>query len=64
MLHPTRENAAVLFLDLQDEIVKNSRTVGQAMRRTALHRQLAKLRCQRFFRPSTGSAFWLTYSSR
>lgn len=27
MILPTRENAAVLFLDLQDEIVKNSRTV-------------------------------------
>jgi hypothetical protein len=27
MLIPTRENAAVLFLDLQDEIVKNSRTL-------------------------------------
>lgn len=27
MVLPTRENAAVLFLDLQDEIVKNSRTV-------------------------------------
>jgi hypothetical protein len=27
MLIPTRENAAVLFLDLQEEIVKNSRTV-------------------------------------
>lgn len=25
---PTRENAAVLFLDLQDEIVKNSRTLS------------------------------------
>jgi nicotinamidase-related amidase len=25
---PTRENAAVLFLDLQEEIVKNSRTVS------------------------------------
>ncbi len=24
---PTAENAAVLFLDLQEEIVKNSRTV-------------------------------------
>ncbi len=27
MLIPTRENAAVLFLDLQEEIMKNSRTV-------------------------------------
>jgi hypothetical protein len=27
MLIPTRDNAAVLFLDLQDEIVKNSRTL-------------------------------------
>ncbi len=27
MLQPTRENAAILFLDLQAEIVKNSRTV-------------------------------------
>jgi nicotinamidase-related amidase len=27
MLMPTRDNAAVLFLDLQDEIVKNSRTL-------------------------------------
>ncbi len=27
MLIPTRENAAVLFLDLQEEIVKNSRTL-------------------------------------
>ncbi len=44
---PTRENAAVLFLDLQDEIVKNSRTVPvERLRRTtgalaklaALHR--------------------------
>jgi nicotinamidase-related amidase len=26
MLIPTRDNAAILFLDLQDEIVKNSRT--------------------------------------
>jgi hypothetical protein len=28
MLIPTRDNAAVLFLDLQEEIVKNSRTVA------------------------------------
>jgi hypothetical protein len=44
---PTRENASVLFLDLQDEIVKNSRTVPiERLRRTtgalaklaALHR--------------------------
>ena len=27
MITPTRENAAVLFLDLQEDIVKNSRTV-------------------------------------
>lgn len=27
MMIPTRENAAVLFLDLQEEILKNSRTV-------------------------------------
>jgi Isochorismatase family len=27
MENPTRENAAVLFLDLQDEIVRNSRTL-------------------------------------
>ena len=27
MLIPTSENAAVLFLDLQEEIVKNSRTL-------------------------------------
>lgn len=26
MLIPTRDNAAILFLDLQEEIVKNSRT--------------------------------------
>jgi len=33
---PTRENAAVLFLDLQDEIVKNSRTVTlERLSRTA-----------------------------
>jgi len=33
---PTRENAAVLFLDLQDEIIKNSRTVPlERLRRTA-----------------------------
>jgi len=38
----TRENAAVLFLDLQDEIVKNSRTLTpERLRRTA--RALAKL---------------------
>src|SRR6516165_9722292 len=35
MVLPTRENAAVLFLDLQDEIVKNSRTVPiERLRRT------------------------------
>jgi hypothetical protein len=35
MVFPTRENAAVLFLDLQDEIVKNSRTVPiERLRRT------------------------------
>jgi nicotinamidase-related amidase len=35
MALPTRENAAVLFLDLQDEIVKNSRTVPiERLRRT------------------------------
>src|SRR6202035_4651157 len=27
MIIPTRDNSAVLFLDLQDEIVKNSRTL-------------------------------------
>ncbi len=33
---PTRENAAVLFLDLQEEIVKNSRTVPiERLRRSA-----------------------------
>lgn len=33
---PTRENAAVLFLDLQEEIVKNSRTVPlEKLQRTA-----------------------------
>ncbi len=33
---PTRENAAVLFLDLQEEIVKNSRTLPiERLRRTA-----------------------------
>jgi nicotinamidase-related amidase len=33
---PTRENAAVLFLDLQDEIVKNSRTLPiERLSRTA-----------------------------
>jgi hypothetical protein len=33
--NPTRENAAVLFLDLQDEIVKNSRTLPlERLRRT------------------------------
>ncbi len=33
---PTRENAAVLFLDLQEEIVKNSRTVKlERLQRTA-----------------------------
>ena len=36
MLIPPRENAAVLFLDLQEEIVKNSRTVPlERLRRTA-----------------------------
>jgi nicotinamidase-related amidase len=36
MLTPTRENAAVLFLDLQEEIVENSRTVPLArLQRTA-----------------------------
>ena len=36
MENPTRANAAVLFLDLQDEIVKNSRTVPiERLRRTA-----------------------------
>jgi nicotinamidase-related amidase len=35
MVLPTHENAAVLFLDLQDEIVKNSRTVPiERLRRT------------------------------
>jgi nicotinamidase-related amidase len=46
MLIPTRENAAVLFLDLQEEIVKNSRTLpierlrrisGALARLAALH---------------------------
>jgi nicotinamidase-related amidase len=46
MLIPTRENAAVLFLDLQNEIVKNSRTApldrlqrasGALARLAALH---------------------------
>jgi hypothetical protein len=33
---PTRDNSAVLFLDLQDEIVKNSRTLPiERLRRTA-----------------------------
>jgi hypothetical protein len=36
MENPTRENSAVLFLDLQDEIVKNSRTLPvERLRRTA-----------------------------
>lgn len=36
MLIPTRENAAILFLDLQDEIVKNSRTLPlERLRRNA-----------------------------
>jgi nicotinamidase-related amidase len=36
MLIPTRDNAAVLFLDLQEEIVKNSRTVPvDRLRRSA-----------------------------
>lgn len=36
MVSPTRENAAVIFLDLQEEIVKNSRTVPlERLRRTA-----------------------------
>ncbi len=36
MLLPTRENAAVLFLDLQEEIVKNSRTLPlERLRRNA-----------------------------
>ncbi len=36
MENPTRETAAVLFLDLQDEIVKNSRTLPvERLRRTA-----------------------------
>lgn len=36
MTSVTRENAAVLFLDLQDEIVKNSRTLTlERLRRTA-----------------------------
>ena len=30
MLIPTRENAAVLFLDLQEEILKNSRIASPA----------------------------------
>jgi hypothetical protein len=35
MENPTRDNAAVLFLDLQDEIVKNSRTLPiERLRRT------------------------------
>ncbi len=39
---PTRDNAAVLFLDLQEEIVKNSRTVSlDRLQRTA--GSLAKL---------------------
>lgn len=46
MLIPSRENAAILFLDLQEEIVKNSRTVtvdrlqrttGALARLAALH---------------------------
>jgi hypothetical protein len=28
MIIPTRENSAVLFLDLQEEIVKNSKTLS------------------------------------
>ncbi len=36
MLTPTADNAAVLFLDLQDEILKNSQTVSQKhLKRTA-----------------------------
>jgi isochorismate hydrolase len=36
MTQPTRENAAVLFLDLQEEIVKNSQTVTvERLRRSA-----------------------------
>ncbi len=36
MLIPTSQNAAVLFLDLQEEIVKNSRTVSlERLRRSA-----------------------------
>lgn len=42
MLIPTRENAAVLFLDLQEEIVKNSRTLPLA-RLTRSAGALAKL---------------------
>ena len=35
MENPTRDNVAVLFLDLQDEIVKNSRTLSvERLRRT------------------------------
>lgn len=42
MENPTRENAAVLFLDLQDEIIKNSRTLPlDRLRRTTS--ALAKL---------------------
>jgi nicotinamidase-related amidase len=45
MLLPTRENSAVLFLDLQDEIVKNSRTVPieRLRRTTGALAKLAKL---------------------
>jgi nicotinamidase-related amidase len=45
MLLPTRENAAVLFLDLQDEIVKNSRTlpIERLRRTTGALAKLAKL---------------------
>ncbi len=39
---PTRDNAAVMFLDLQDEIVKNSRTV-ELDRLTRASGALAKL---------------------
>ena len=36
MENPTRENAAILFLDLQEQIVKNSRTLSiEKLRRTA-----------------------------
>jgi hypothetical protein len=58
---PTRENAAVLFLDLQDEIVKNSRTLPiERLSRTAgalatpfgRHLEIPNLECARRRQPS------------